>query len=112
MRNLLKNLLYSKFTGTTATRIGLKVEQVTIQEYILKKKERKNDGVIVTVKSSVKVKNVLYNKNTDLNQSAKTQKSFRLKIDNNKLSLKRNPNYYYQCQVLSQVSDLPWNDFV
>ena len=59
----------------------------------------------------IEVKNVLYNKTYNLNEAAK-QKTFFLQLDGQKLKLKKIHTYYYQCQGLLYVTNLPWIDFV
>ena len=51
---------------------------------------------------------------TDLTLRAATEidKSFFLNITNDKLTLKTNHNYHYQCQGVMNILELPWLDFI
>ena len=64
----------------------------------------------------IEIKNVLYNKSVTLTQAAslKTVKNFCLEIDKQtqKLKLKRNHNYYFQCLGLLHITECKWIDFV
>ncbi|CAG2204291.1 unnamed protein product [Mytilus edulis] len=136
VKNLVKNLLYSKFRGTFHTKNGLLHERSTIEEYRLKKAE---ENVILTVESSgliinnehkflagspdgivivgngekglLEVKNLVHSKPINLFQAA-ANKNFCLEIRQDKLFLKQNHDYYYQCQGLLNVGNFHWLDFV
>ena len=138
---LVKSILYSSFKGTKLTQNGLNKENVTVTEYIEQKKLKNEnvkfekmglviskeqpllaaspDGRITDGKGNsglIEIKNILYNKPLSLTQAAKMKsvKNFCLEINSNSelLSLKKNHNYYYQCQGLLYVTKCEWIDFV
>ena len=138
---LVKNILYTEFKGNKLTNIGLEKEEVTIGEYIRQNKEQNVDvkvekmGLVVSQGSPflaaspdgkvldqngnhglIEIKNILYNKALSLTQAAKLKsiKNFCLELDKdtNKVKLKKNHNYYYQCQGLLYVCEMKWIDFV
>ncbi|CAG2223801.1 unnamed protein product [Mytilus edulis] len=136
--NLSKNVRISlvTFRGTFHTKNGLLHERSTIEEYRLKKAE---ENVILTVESSgliinnehkflagspdgivivgngekglLEVKNLVHSKPINLFQAA-ANKNFCLEIRQDKLFLKQNHDYYYQCQGLLNVGNFHWLDFV
>ena len=137
VKNLMKQLLYTTFKGNRHTATGLQQERVTIQEYVLKNAEEGNnvqvkpsglvickeekflggspDGIVIKDSKPcglIEIKNVLHNKPINLNEAAKTNKNFCLEIQSNCLKLKQNHNYYYQCQGLLHICNMPWIDFV
>ncbi|XP_052063676.1 uncharacterized protein LOC127703187 [Mytilus californianus] len=133
---LIKQLLYSTFKGNKTTRIGIKEEKVTITEYVnIKQKENihtkveqsglvvdKNhkflggspDGIVMenNAKGLIEIKNLVHDKNINLTQASMSVKNFCLEKISNNLKLKTNHNYYFQCQGLLNVCNLPWIDFV
>ncbi|CAC5412861.1 unnamed protein product [Mytilus coruscus] len=136
VKNLVKNLLYSKFRETFPTKNGLLHERSTIGEYRLKKAE---ENVILTVQLSgliisneheflagspdgivnvgngekglLEVKNLFHSKPINLFQAA-ANKNFCLEKRQDKLFLKQNHDYYYQCQGLLNVGNFQVLDFV
>ena len=138
---IVRSILYSSFKGTKWTEIGLEKESAAIKEYLELKSDGNEklefekmglvinkkcpflagspDGKLtdVTVKSGlIEIKNVLYNKPVTLTQAAslKTVKNFCLEFDKQtqKLKLKRNHNYYFQCLGLLHITECEWTDFV
>ncbi|XP_069134324.1 uncharacterized protein [Argopecten irradians] len=136
---IVRTLLYSSFKGTAAMRKGIALERVTRQEYTnIAAKEGKNvrvvesglvidpqhqflacspDGKVVEnhhITGLIEIKNLLHGKPINLTQAAKLKcmKNFCLEQQNGKLSLKRTHDYYYQCQGLLNVTQLPWIDFI
>ncbi|CAG2202047.1 unnamed protein product [Mytilus edulis] len=45
-------------------------------------------------------------------QATSSIKTFCLEKNNNELTLKKNHNYFYQCQGLMNICKLPWIDFI
>ncbi|CAC5378247.1 unnamed protein product [Mytilus coruscus] len=133
---LIKQLLYSTFKGNKTTRIGIKEEKVTITEYVnIKQKENihtkvKQSGLVIdkhhkflggspdgivtenNAKGLIEIKNLVHDKNINLTQASMSVKNFCLEKISNNLKLKTNHNYYFQCQGLLNVCNLPWIDFV
>ena len=133
---LVQKMLYPTFKGTIFTSHGLAMESVTIKEYELKKAENvyvqksgmvicekypelaaSPDGVVVNKETGesglVELKNLLHNKPISLQEAAKQQASFCLRITNeHTLKLKENHKYYYQCQGLLHICDKEWIDLV
>jgi hypothetical protein len=136
---LVERLLHSSFSGNEFTRKGLQEERTTIEEYILRKKERSDevrvervglvvdrehnflaaspDGKVVCTDGQVgliEVKNLLQNKKLTFAAATAAHKSgFCLeKTAGKKLQLKRTHNYYYQCQGQLNILKVPWLDFV
>jgi hypothetical protein len=130
------NLLYTKFRGNKNTRNGILQEKSTVEEYILKKAEEKEnvvvesvglvvhpvhkflaaspDGVVVNASGSdglIEIKNLVHNKPINLWQAAES-KTFCLEKKAGTLCLKKNHPYYFQCQGLLQICNFPWIDFV
>jgi len=134
---LVKNLLYTNFRGNAFTIHGLGQESITIQEYILKKKD---EGVSVTVSpvglmidvnhkflaaspdglvkegqeyGLIEIKNLLQrNKLTFQEAALKLKGRFCLALTDGRLNLKLQHKYYYQCQGQINIMKLPWVDFV
>lgn len=135
---IIQNLLYSNFKGNQHTLKGQQEERNTIIEYQLEKakngvnvivekmglvvdKENKflgtsPDGKVKEINSGetglVELKNLLHNKPLSLNDAADMQKSFCLEKKNGRLQLKKNHDYYYQCQGQLNITGLPWLDFI
>ena len=136
---IVRSLLYSKFKGNRATRLGLEKENITIQEYVEEKKTQNEmikvekvglvvceankylaaspDGKVIKENGEngfIEIKNVLYNKPVSLTQAAtlKSIKGFCLELCDGNLLLKRNHNYYYQCQGILNITNSHWIDFV
>ena len=60
----------------------------------------------------IEMKNLLHGKGITLHEAASKQSSFCLTLKNNKLWLKRNHDYYHQCQMQLAVTGFQWLDFV
>ncbi|KAK3099893.1 hypothetical protein FSP39_011406 [Pinctada imbricata] len=136
VKKLVRNLLYSNFQGNRHTRNGLLQEQTTVEEYVMRKAEQrenvtvKTTGLVISktdkflagspdgiVQNSsgeeglIEIKNLLHSKPINLWQAAKN-KNFCLEIQNDSLQLKKNHNYYYQCHGLMNICDCDWIDFI
>ena len=132
-----KRLLYTEFRGTSYTRYGIQEENATLLEYEIEKSSNgsavkvkkaglhihpehsflaaSTDGLVTVGENVVgllEVKNVLKDKPITLECAAKTVKSFCLELTSNKLSLKKNHKYYFQCQGQLNIFQQPWIDFV
>ena len=115
-------MLHSEFKGTKPTRTGLEKESVSVKEYTEEKTivtfekmwlvissespflAASPDGKITDHNGNsglIEIRNILYNKPVPLTQATKMKsvKNFCLEIykKTNKLQLKRQQNYYYQC---------------
>ncbi|CAG2243766.1 unnamed protein product [Mytilus edulis] len=104
---LIKQLLYSTFKGNKTTRIGLKRKKLPLLR-------GSPDGVVTenNAKGLIEIKNLVHDKNINLTQASMSVKNFCLENISNNLKLKTNHNYYFQCQGLLNVCNLPWIDFV
>ena len=136
INKIVRNLLYSKFSGNRHTKNGLLQERSTIEEYKLKKAEESEnvivessgliidkehpylaaspDGIVTSStgeKGLIEIKNLVHSKPINLYQAAKSS-SFCLINKNGVLHLKQNHNYYHQCQGLLNVCGFEWIDFV
>ena len=127
---LVKRLLYSNFSGNRYTRRGLQQESVSIKEYVRLKGDvtvtsgglvidpenphlgASPDGYVQTdsEKGIIEIKNLLQNNQLSFEDAAK-KSSFCLELCG-ELKLKRNHNYYFQCQGLANICNVPWVDFV
>ena len=76
------------------------------------------DGIVITRSDGedrhglIEMKNLLHGKGITLNEAASKQSSFCLTLKNSELSLKRNHNYYHQCQMQLAVTGFQWLDIV
>ncbi|KAK3101484.1 hypothetical protein FSP39_003938 [Pinctada imbricata] len=127
--------MYSKFSGNKYTRKGIQSEGVTIKEYTRLKSK---DDITVTVKPSgliidenhkflaaspdgvveedestglLEIKNLLQNNQASFEEAAR-KSTFCLESNKGKLTLKRNHNYYYQCQGQLNICQIEWLDFI
>ena len=60
----------------------------------------------------IEVKNLLQRNKKSFQEAVKSQPSFCLEIVSDKLRLKRNHAYYFQCQGQANILQMPWVDFV
>jgi hypothetical protein len=137
--SIVKRMLYPSFKGNIHTNHGLAMESVTIKEYEIQKasqgqhvtveksgmvicKEHQEvaaspDGIVIDQISKqtgiIEIKNVLKDKFITFKEAAE-KSTFCLQYvqDSNKLQLRRNHKYYYQCQGLLNILDKEWLDFV
>lgn len=73
------------------------------------------EGVVVEeggVVGCVEVKCPYAKKDANLKAEAQSDEAFFLRNVDNKLALKTNRNYYYQCQGVMNILEMPWIDFI
>ena len=135
------NLLYAKFRGNKATAWGISQEEATAVKYIEYKTKNGSPGISVNTncglakspvhpwlaatpdgfvtdpqstppKGLVEFKNPYSYKTMKVIDTIKTKKNTCLSITNDKLSLKRTHNYFYQFQTAMLCIKMKWCDFV
>ena len=131
--NLVKNLLYSKFTGNINTIRGLAQEENTIIEYTNKNsnvnvtklglticKEQQylaasTDGLVLEDgkdEGLLEIKNFLQNNKYTIREAIKKVPSFCLQETKNEICLKKSHEIHYQIQGQLNIIKKPWCDFV
>ena len=133
-----KQLLYSKFTGNTATRWGILQENSTKEQYLEHKKKESPDisaiptGLVVSIEHPwlaaspdglvydptedppnglVEFKNPYATRNVPLREATIKTKGFCLQIMDI-LQLKKNHDYFYQIQCTMFCTQRKWCDLV
>ena len=114
---------------------GIEHESVAIEEYLRKKKlpltAMKSCGFVINPKwpwlgcspdgiiiengspaGCIEVKCPYSKRDCSIKEAALTDKSFFMKVLENKCELKVGHFYYYQCQGIMNILELPWVDFV
>jgi len=141
VRPLVKELMYTKFEGSTATRWGLLQEESTNTQYLKEKQYTSPDlstsqsGLIISPDNPwlaaspdglvydptetspygiVEYKNPYSVRNKTLHEAATTKKGFCLTLDKttNVLALNRKHDYFYQVQCIMYCSQRQWCDIV
>ena len=136
-----KQLLYTKFTGNTATRWGILQEGSTNEQYLKSKQKASPDisttstGLVISIDHPwlaaspdglvhdptedppygvVEFKNPYSMRNLTLCEAAIKAKGFCLQYnpDTDKLQLKKNHNYFYQIQCTMFCTGQKWCDLV
>lgn len=134
---LVQRLLYPSFKGNIFTTHGLTAESATFKEYVQHMADKNievavepmglviddnvnylaasTDGKVKCADGSeglLEVKNLLQKNLLTLHEAASKLKTFCLqKNTDGTLSLKRNHNYYFQCQGQLNILNKPWLDF-
>ena len=73
------------------------------------------DGKVVLADGQIgliEIKHLLHTKPLDLNEAARTIKSFCLEESDSALKLKTNHAYYFQIQGQMNIINVPWVDFI
>ena len=129
---IVRNMLYTTFSGNIHTVRGLANEANTIIEYENKTgasvhktglricKEHNvlaasTDGIVTSKDKEqglLEIKNFLQNNNYTINQAVDNIKSFCLHKTKDGLQLNRNNNIYYQIQGQLNIFEFEWCDFV